>query len=41
MKSFLQGRWTGERPVLWHGQIMQAELKEALYCGAFNLETSG
>ncbi|MCP4575802.1 MAG: anaerobic glycerol-3-phosphate dehydrogenase subunit A [Deltaproteobacteria bacterium] len=40
IKSFLQGRWTGERPVLWHGQIMQAELKEALYCGAFNLETS-
>jgi glycerol-3-phosphate dehydrogenase len=41
IKSFLQGRWTGERPVLWHGQMMQAELKEALYCGAFNLETSG
>ena len=38
---FLQGRWTGERPVLWHGQIMQAELKEALYCGAFDLETCG
>ncbi|MCF8128672.1 MAG: anaerobic glycerol-3-phosphate dehydrogenase subunit A [Deltaproteobacteria bacterium] len=37
--SFLQGRWSGERPVLWHGQLMQAELKEALYCGAFNLET--
>jgi len=35
----LQGRWTGERPVLWHSQMMQAELKEALYCGAFNLET--
>jgi glycerol-3-phosphate dehydrogenase len=41
MRSFLQGRWTGERPVLWHGQMMQAELKEALYCGAFNLETTG
>ena len=39
MRAFLQGRWTGERPVLWHGQMMQAELKEALYCGAFNLET--
>ena len=41
IKSFLQGRWTGERPVLWHGQMMQAELKEALYCGAFNLEMAG
>jgi len=39
IRNFLQGRWTGERPVLWHSQIMQAELKEALYCGAFNLET--
>jgi glycerol-3-phosphate dehydrogenase len=39
MRDFLQGRWTGERPVLWHSQMMQAELKEALYCGAFNLET--
>lgn len=39
LQNFLQGRWSGERPVLWHGQMMQAELKEALYCGAFNLET--
>ncbi len=39
IRNFLQGRWIGERPVLWHSQIMQAELKEALYCGAFNLET--
>ena len=40
LRSFLQGRWTGERPVLWHSQIMQAELKEALYCGSFDLENS-
>ena len=38
IRRFLQGRWSGERPVLWHGQIMQAELKEALYCGTFDLE---
>ena len=36
--SFLQERWRGERPVLWHSQIMQAELKEALYCGSFDME---
>jgi glycerol-3-phosphate dehydrogenase len=39
IRRFLQGRWSGERPVLWHGQIMQAELKEAFYCGAFGLES--
>ncbi len=38
LKEFLQERWRGERPVLWHSQMMQAELKEALYCGSFNLE---
>ena len=41
LRRFLQGRWTGERPVLWHSQIMQAELKEALYCGSFDLEICG
>ena len=38
LKLFLQERWNGEITVLWHSQIMQAELKEALYCGSFNLE---
>ena len=41
LRAFLQERWRGERPVLWHNQIMQAELKEALYCGSFDLETHG
>ncbi|MBU0733949.1 MAG: anaerobic glycerol-3-phosphate dehydrogenase subunit A [Proteobacteria bacterium] len=41
LKAFLQERWRGERPVLWHSQMMQAELKEALYCGSFGLETRG
>ena len=38
LKEFLCGRWVGERPVLWDGQLIQAELKEALYCGLSNLE---
>lgn len=41
LKRFLEERWRGERPVLWHSQIMQSELKEALYCGSFNLEMTG
>jgi len=41
LQEFLQERWKGERPVLWHSQIMQAELKEALYCGSFDLENHG
>ena len=41
LRAFLQERWKGERSVLWHSQIMQAELKEALYCGSFDLETHG
>lgn len=32
LKEFLQERWKGERAVLWDGQIMQAEFKEAIYC---------
>jgi len=38
LKEFLCRRWIGERPVLWNGQLIQAELKEALYCGLSNLE---
>jgi len=41
LRAFLQERWRGERPVLWHSQIMQAELKEAFYCGSFDLESHG
>ncbi len=40
LRKFLEERWRGERPVLWHSQMMQSELKEALYCGSFNLETA-
>lgn len=41
MAEFLQGRWKGERPVLWDGQIIQAELKEAIYCAAGCLDMQG
>ena len=38
LKSFLRERWRGERSVLWDAQLIQAELKEALYCGLSGLE---
>jgi len=38
LREFLCERWMGERPILWDGQLIQAELKEALYCGLSNLE---
>jgi len=38
LREFLCERWMGERPILWDGQLIQAELKEALYCGLSDLE---
>ena len=38
LKTFLQNRWKGQRPVLWGTQLQQAELEEALHCGLFGLE---
>jgi glycerol-3-phosphate dehydrogenase len=38
LRDFLQERWKGERPVLWRGQLIQAELKESFYCGLCGLE---
>ncbi|MFZ0449648.1 MAG: anaerobic glycerol-3-phosphate dehydrogenase subunit A [Desulfatiglandaceae bacterium] len=38
LKDFLRERWRGERPALWDGQLIQAELKEAFYCGLAGLE---
>jgi len=37
LKSFLQERWKGQRPILWGAQCAQAELKEALYLGFLRL----
>jgi glycerol-3-phosphate dehydrogenase len=38
LREFFAARWKGERPVLWDGQLAQAELKEAIYCGLLDLE---
>jgi glycerol-3-phosphate dehydrogenase len=38
LMDFLESRWKGERPVLWGEQLVQAEFKEALYCGLSDLE---
>jgi glycerol-3-phosphate dehydrogenase len=36
--DFLRERWWGERAVLWGNQLIQAELKEALYTGLCDLD---
>lgn len=38
LKTFLNGRWKGIRPVLWDAALAQEELQEALHCGLFGLE---
>jgi glycerol-3-phosphate dehydrogenase len=38
LKSFLNERWRGIRPLLWKESLRQAELQEALHCGLFGLE---
>ena len=38
LRAFLRQRWAGERPVLWGEQLVQAEFKEAIYCGLLGLE---
>lgn len=38
LKSFLNERWRGQRPVLWGDAVSQAELKEALYFGLMGLQ---
>jgi glycerol-3-phosphate dehydrogenase len=37
-REFFRARWKGELPVLWDGQLIQAEIKEAIYCGHLGLE---
>ncbi len=39
LKTFLETRWKGLRPVLWGGQLVQEQLQEAVHCGLLNLET--
>jgi len=38
LKSFLNERWRGVRPLLWKESLRQAELQEAIHCGLFGLE---
>ncbi|MCP3872436.1 MAG: anaerobic glycerol-3-phosphate dehydrogenase subunit A [Desulfobacteraceae bacterium] len=38
IKDLLHERFIGQRSVLWDGQLSQAELCEALYCGFYGLE---
>jgi len=38
MRSFLDRRWQGLRPVLWGAQLVQEQLQEAIHCGLLNLE---
>jgi len=38
LKHFISRRWRGFSPVLWGLGMVQADLQEALYCGALDLE---
>jgi glycerol-3-phosphate dehydrogenase len=38
LKEFLRARFKGQHAILWNGQLIQAELMEALHCGLFGLE---
>jgi len=38
LKAFVNRRWRGFSPVLWDMGMVQADLQEALYCGALDLE---
>ena len=38
IKDLLRERFIGQRPVLWNGQLAQAELNEALFCGFYGLD---
>jgi len=38
LKSFLQERWRGQRPLLWDTPMVQSELQEAIHCGFLNLD---
>ncbi|MBL0713800.1 MAG: anaerobic glycerol-3-phosphate dehydrogenase subunit A [Desulfosarcina sp.] len=38
LRSFLERRWRGQRPLLWDISLAQAELLEAMHSGLFGLE---
>jgi glycerol-3-phosphate dehydrogenase len=41
LRSFLNARWRGMRPVLWGPALLQEELQEAVHCGYLGLELGG
>jgi glycerol-3-phosphate dehydrogenase len=38
LKTFLEARWRGQRPIMWGTPLIQAELQEAMQCGFLGLE---
>jgi glycerol-3-phosphate dehydrogenase len=38
LKAFLDSRWRGQKPLMWGGPLIQAELQEAMHCGLLGLE---
>lgn len=38
IKEFINGRWKGQRCLLWDMPVIQADLQEAMHCGLFGLE---
>jgi glycerol-3-phosphate dehydrogenase len=41
LRSFLNARWRGMRPILWGTAMLQEELQEAMHCGYLGLELGG
>ncbi|XPV77524.1 MAG: FAD-dependent oxidoreductase [Desulfovibrio sp.] len=41
LRHFVERRWRGFSPVLWGLGAIQADLQEALYCGALDFELEG
>ena len=41
LKSFVEERWRGQRPVLWGAPLAGSELLEAVYCGLMALDLHG
>jgi glycerol-3-phosphate dehydrogenase len=38
LKTFIDERWRGQRPLMWGISLLQAELQEAMHCGLLGLE---
>jgi glycerol-3-phosphate dehydrogenase len=38
IKEFINGRWKGQRSLLWDMPVIQTDLQEAMHCGLFGLE---